>query len=113
MLPMETATQDLNSHACPDCGMLTDHDDGQGFPSSCESCDTANALLEGSTAMTTATYDECRACGASIHLADDGAWCDDSGACGCGVDEHEPGGFNQYRAEQLARDTPWYDDPQD
>ena len=53
--------------------------------------------------------DECRACGVSITLAEDGAWEDDSGACGCGVDEHEPGGYSPYRAVQLARDTPWYD----
>jgi hypothetical protein len=60
----------------------------------------------------TGDVDECRACGVQITLADDGAWNDDSGACGCGVQEHEPGGFDQYAADQLARDTPWYDDPE-
>jgi hypothetical protein len=58
----------------------------------------------------TGDMDECRACAASIVLADDGAWCDESGACGCGVDEHEPGGFNEYAHYQRSLDTPWWDD---
>jgi hypothetical protein len=32
----------------------------------------------------------CRHCGTAITLAADGAWDDESGACGCGSGEHEP-----------------------
>lgn len=55
--------------------------------------------------------DECRTCGIQIWLADDGAWNGADGACSCGIDEHEPGGFSQYAADQRARETPWLDDP--
>jgi hypothetical protein len=33
----------------------------------------------------------CRFCDSPITLAGDGAWEDESGACGCGRGEHEPG----------------------
>lgn len=69
--------------------------------------------LAANAATTIGSTDECRACGASITLAEDGAWCDDSGACGCGVNEHYPGGFSQDAADQLARETPWYDNPRE
>lgn len=55
--------------------------------------------------------DECRTCGQAISLAEDGAWVDLSGACGCGIQEHEPGGFDQAAADALAIETPWYDNP--
>lgn len=36
-------------------------------------------------------FDEvCDRCGAAIKLAEDGAWEDEKGACGCGDDEHSP-----------------------
>jgi len=55
---------------------------------------------------------ECRYCAAYIiESVDDGAWCDESGACGCGIGEHEPGGFDQYAHDERARETPWWDDP--
>lgn len=52
--------------------------------------------------------DECRYCGASIVPSADGAWNDDSGACGCGVGEHEPGGFSQAAHDKRAAETPWW-----
>jgi len=41
-----------------------------------------------------ADYDDeaCCHCGVAITRAEDGAWDDDHGACGCGDGEHEPGG---------------------
>jgi hypothetical protein len=54
--------------------------------------------------------DECRYCAAPITLHDDGAWCDESGACGCGVGEHEPGGYDPYAHALRAADTPWWDE---
>lgn len=59
---------------------------------------------------------ECRYCGATITPEDDqpdAAWQDDSGACGCGIGEHEPGGFDQHAHDERARETPWWDDPTD
>jgi hypothetical protein len=43
----------------------------------------------------------CRNCGQNINLAADGAWEDPSGACGCGEDEHEPTGENEYPHNQM------------
>jgi hypothetical protein len=40
--------------------------------------------------MNNSPLNHCGACGQSITLADDGAWEDFSGACGCGDDEHYP-----------------------
>lgn len=39
--------------------------------------------------------DTCRHCGSAIHQAADGAWEDARGACGCGDEEHEPGGRDE------------------
>jgi hypothetical protein len=42
--------------------------------------------------MTMERSDYCYWCGQTVTLAEDGAWNDASGACGCGDWEHEPGG---------------------
>jgi len=47
--------------------------------------------------LMTTTDELCYRCGQAITLADDGAWCDSSGACGCGDDEHCPGGDGRDR----------------
>lgn len=54
---------------------------------------------------------ECRYCAAAITLDADGAWNDEAGACGCGIGEHEPGGFDQDAHDERARETPWWDAP--
>jgi hypothetical protein len=55
--------------------------------------------------------DECRYCTATITKAADGAWEDESGACGCGVGEHEPGGYSFAAAAERAAETLWWDAP--
>ena len=59
-----------------------------------------------------ATRGECRTCGQAITLAGDGAWEGPDGACGCGVDEHSPGGFDPVAARERrsARPGTWDED---